>query len=117
MNTAKSSTYTAENRMMDDRTVLALTTADNPSEVRSNPWTIHGWRPTSAANQPAWLAICGPSTESKSNHSIQRFSNNDPRQKYRKPSAAIRIIPNPTATIRWNSWNVTFTGGRFLGSG
>ena len=29
-------------------TVLALTTADRPCEVRSKPWTIHGWRPTSA---------------------------------------------------------------------
>jgi len=63
------------------QTAFALTTAERPSGVRSNPCTIHGWRPTSAANQPAWLAICGPRTESTSSHSVQRFSKSDPCQK------------------------------------
>src|SRR5262249_49666719 len=52
-NTANSSKYTTVNRMIEDRTALACTTLDSPWDVRNNPCTIHGCRPTSAANHPA----------------------------------------------------------------
>jgi hypothetical protein len=69
-------------------------------EVRIKPCTIHGWRPTSAANQPAWLAICGPSTEKTISHSIHRFRNSTPRQQKNTPNIATPISPKPIATIR-----------------
>jgi hypothetical protein len=62
--------------------------------VRSRPYTIQGWRPTSAANQPNWLASCGPSTENTSNQSSQRFSNSFPRQQKNAADTAA-IMPKP----------------------
>ena len=43
----------AEKRTMEKMTSPGPTTGDQPSEVRSSPCTIQGWRPTSAENQPS----------------------------------------------------------------
>ena len=50
----------------------AETTGETPSLVRSRPWTIQGWRPTSVAVQPMLMAMMGSGKLQTSTHSIQR---------------------------------------------
>ena len=51
----------------------------SPSAVHcTGGWTIHGWRPTSAATQPSSLATTGPTTAKTNTHSSQRVLEEPP---------------------------------------
>ncbi len=63
------------NRTSEKTTASAETDRLTPSLVRMSPWTIHGWRPTSAVIQPAWFATWGPSTATTSSFSSHRGGN------------------------------------------
>ena len=73
-----------------------------PSQIDTwDPKANNACRPISAANQPAWFAICGPSTESVSSPSSSRDSSSFPRHSAHAAHAASAISAEPTATMMW----------------
>ncbi len=75
-----------------------VSSGDRPSAVCSRPYTIHGWRPSSAVSQPAMLAMNGNGVARSSSHSAQRLSQSFRRQRRKAPTSMItgKMVPSPT---------------------
>ena len=78
----------------------APTLADAAALVRSSPYTIHGWRPTSVTTQPASLAMYGNGIINSNSHSMGGVENSRPSRSSRTAPAvtARKIVPSPTMT-------------------
>jgi len=69
--------------------------------VRSSPCTIHGWRPTSVAVQPMFMAMMGSGKQTTSSQSIQRELSSRLRKCMMSASSITAMKTNESAIIRW----------------
>src|SRR5690242_20603334 len=90
----------------------AETFDEYPTVVRINPYTNHGWRPTSAVNHPAVLAMYGNGRQSMITQSSHRVTNNLSRQrrKIARVITAMKMVPSPAMM-----WYAKYNSGMFVG--
>ena len=78
--------------------------AGNAEAIASGAYWFYyrlGFRPTSAANQPVWMASCGPTTPTRSSRCSHRHRVRVPRHKATTPSSESAMRAIPIATITW----------------
>lgn len=99
----------------DSATSFAVRLGVTASDVRSTPWTTHGWRPTSVVVQPASTATrpSGSVRDAARRHAFD--ANSRPRQASRRPQATTPSITMPIPTITRNAQQTIATGGRSSG--
>src|SRR6185295_16788021 len=97
------------------RTPLPVSEGVTESFVRSSPYTVHGWRPTSVVTQPA-ITATNPSGDAIS-HSLwnQRERSSSPRAQTHQLHRVSASIARPMPTISRNEKNGIATGGRSSG--
>ena len=97
-------------------TSVAETEGEVPAETIIKPWTIHGWRPTSAVIHPSSVARIGAGMAATASHSHQRCFSRERRHRKKTPITMSRSISAPSPTIMWKLMNVSATGGQSDGS-
>src|SRR5258707_8751043 len=83
--------------------------------VRRSPYTVQGWRPTSAVNQPVRIAMNGRGKLRKIDQSSGRLLSIRRVQLKREPSQASSSIRRPQPTMIRKAKKGIATGGRSAG--
>jgi len=79
----------------------AETATEAASRVFRSPYTIQGWRPTSAAIQPNWLAARASGMDRARIFRNHRLSNRVRRHRKNRPSPRMPMKYPPRITMLW----------------
>ena len=110
--TAKNSTMVMRSStLLTDCETPSLTSRFTPSGLVAEGYTTHGWRPSSAVNQPHWMATSGNTGETSAKRCSHFMSLILPSRSVNTSTRiTVRTIRPNMATMRWYVWNTAFTG-------